>query len=256
MNRLPRRLLGVVFALQSSMAWPQNTVADQPSSFQGAVITPSDPASAEVWLIPETGGGLRAQNVIVWQLIKNAYYIRDEQLEGGPAWVRSDRYDIVARPGKSDLAPWRTASAAQAGSYLEKSRLRMQALLKDRFALTLRTEERAKQFYALKLSEKGLKVRPAGNEGGPVARMRNGQLSVTTDAKGIAALLTDVIGTTVVDETGLAGYYTVNLEWDPDAAGDESILRAVSDQIGLELERKTGPLAVFVIERIERPSRN
>jgi uncharacterized protein (TIGR03435 family) len=86
--------------------------------------------------------------------------------------------------------------------------------------------------------------------------MRNGQLSVTTDAKGIAALLTDVIGTTVVDETGLAGYYAVNLEWNDEAAGDESIVAAVRDQIGLELELKTGPLAVFVIERIERPSGN
>lgn len=102
----------------------------------------------------------------------------------------------------------------------------------------------------MKLSERGLKVRPAGSgEGGPVARMRNGQLSVTTDAKGIAALLTDVIGTTVVDETGFAGYYTVNLEWNPEASGDESILAAVRDQIGLELELKTGSLAVFVIER-------
>ncbi|MCC6539240.1 MAG: TIGR03435 family protein [Bryobacterales bacterium] len=108
----------------------------------------------------------------------------------------------------------------------------------------------------MKLSESGLKVRPARNEGGPVARMRNGQLSVTTDAKGIAALLTDAIGTTVVDETGLADYYTINLEWDPDAVGDAAILVAVKDQIGLELELKTGPLAVFVIERIEKPSRD
>jgi uncharacterized protein (TIGR03435 family) len=69
-------------------------------------------------------------------------------------------------------------------------------------------------------------------------------------------LLTDVIGTTVVDETGLGDYYTINLEWDPDAAGDAVILTAVRDQLGLELELKTGPLAVFVIERIEKPSRD
>jgi len=255
-QRLPRRLLGIAIALSSSMAWSQNTAQVPPSNFEAAVITPADPASSDVWLVPESGGGLRAQNVVVWQLIKNAYYIRDEQLEGGPPWVKSDRYDIVARPGKSDFGVLETTSPAQAGSYLAQSRLRMQALLKDRFALTLRTEERAKRFYALKLSERGLRVRPAGNgEGGPVARMRNGQLSVTTDAKGIAALLTDVIGTTVVDETGLAGYYTVNLEWNPEA-GDDSILAAVRDQIGLELELKTGPLAVFVIERIEKPSAN
>ncbi|MCC6539241.1 MAG: TIGR03435 family protein [Bryobacterales bacterium] len=146
MNRLPRRLLGVLFALHSSMAWSQSTVPGQPSNFEAAVITPSDPTSAEVWLVPEPDGGLRAQNVIAWQLIKNAYYIRNEQLEGGPAWVRSERYDIVARPAKSDLASWKTASPAQAGSVLAQSRLRMQALLRDRFALTLRTEERAKRF--------------------------------------------------------------------------------------------------------------
>jgi uncharacterized protein (TIGR03435 family) len=116
---------------------------------------------------------------------------------------------------------------------------------------------RAKRFYALKLSRRGLKVRPAGNgEGGPVARIRNGQLLATTDAKGIAALLSDVIGTTVVNGTGLAGYFTVYLEWNPEAAGEELLLATVRDRVGLKLELKTGPSAVFVIERIEGPSGN
>lgn len=100
-------------------------------------------------------------------------------------------------------------------------------------------------------------MRPAGNgEGGPIARIRNGQPLATTDAKGIAALLSDVIGTTVVDGTVLAGYFTVNLEGNPEAAGEQLILATVRDRVGLKLELKTGPSAVFVIERTARPSGN
>lgn len=251
---VPVRLLG---ALVSSVVWSQDTAPSQSHQFEAAVITPSDPASADVWLIPEFGGGLRAQNVVAWQLIKNAYYIRDEQLEGGPAWIKSERYDIVASPGRSDLEGLKMATPAQAASSLAQHRLRMRTLLKDRFALTLRTEARTKRFYALKLSENGLKMRPAGaGDGGPVARMRDGHLSVTSDAKGIAALLTDLVGRPVIDETGLTGYYPVNLAWSPDATSDEAINAALRDQVGLELESKNGSLPVFVVERIERPVTN
>jgi len=79
---------------------------------------------------------------------------------------------------------------------------------------------------------------------------------VTTDAKGIAALLTVLIRRPVIDETGLTGYCPVYLEWSPGATSEEAIIAALKDRVGLELESKSGSLPVFVIERTERPIRN
>jgi uncharacterized protein (TIGR03435 family) len=230
--------------------------------FEVAVIKPSDSHSAGVWLIPEPGGGFRAQNVVVRQLIKNAYYIRDQQLTGGPAWIKTDRYDITAKPEETEPAPLGTAmSPVRAASHMARHRQRIQALLRDRFGLVLGTETRVQPFYSLKLAKTGNKMDAAGDrDGDPVARMGNGRLTMTTDMKGIAAMLTDIVGRPVIDETGLSGHYNVKLEWTPDTVdageGGGSIFTAVKEQLGLQLESKKGPVPVFVIEKIERPSEN
>jgi uncharacterized protein (TIGR03435 family) len=64
--------------------------------------------------------------------------------------------------------------------------------------------------------------------------------------------------------------YDFNLEWSPDLdmrAGqpaeladnpsqDESIFTALTGQLGLRLESKRGPVQVYVVEKIERPTEN
>ncbi|MFN7919414.1 MAG: TIGR03435 family protein [Bryobacteraceae bacterium] len=255
--KLVPMVLSSVVSFLSGLAWPQTVPIEQTHQFDSAVIKASDPTSSDVWLVPESGG-LRAQNVVVWQLIKAAYYVRDEQLVGGPAWVKSERYDILASPLEREALTLSGAmTPSQAGDYLARHRQRLQALLRDRFALSLKTESRVKRFYVLKQADGGVRMPLAGDrDGGPVARMRNGQLSVTTDAKGIASLLADVLGATVLDETGLTGQYRVNLEWSPEMEQAASIAAAAKDQLGLELESRTGPLPVYVIDRIARPSEN
>ncbi len=68
---------------------------------------------------------------------------------------------------------------------------------------------------------------------------------------------------TVVDQTGLAGVYQVNLEWSPDNSSDHpdanappperpSLFTAVSEQLGLKLESRRGPLEVLVVESASR----
>ncbi len=63
----------------------------------------------------------------------------------------------------------------------------------------------------------------------------------------------------VHDETGLTGQYDFKLEWAPDldaSATGPSIFTALTDQLGLRLESKKGPVQVYVIEKIEHPSEN
>ena len=71
--------------------------------------------------------------------------------------------------------------------------------------------------------------------------------------------LTAASGRAVLDRTGLAGTYDIELKWTPlpDPNSDNvSIFTAVQEQLGLRLESGTAPLDVVVIDRIERPSEN
>ena len=73
---------------------------------------------------------------------------------------------------------------------------------------------------------------------------------------------------TVIDDTGLSGQYDFTLEWTPDsslqapptenaiATGGPSIFTALTEQLGLRLDSRKGPVPVYVIEKIEKPGEN
>ena len=46
-------------------------------------------------------GSVRAVAIVISFLVTFAYDVRDFQLSGGPGWMGSDHYDIVARPDRS-----------------------------------------------------------------------------------------------------------------------------------------------------------
>jgi uncharacterized protein (TIGR03435 family) len=85
--------------------------------------------------------------------------------------------------------------------------------------------------------------------------------------------LTQMLGRTVIDKTGLTGSFTVQLKWvaetatavdgaSPGSSGSDtgldgpSIFTAVQEQLGLKLQSAKGPVAMTVIDRVERPSEN
>jgi len=73
----------------------------------------------------------------------------------------------------------------------------------------------------------------------------------------------------VIDKTGLTGSYNFELKWTPDiiSSGPDgppppsdtdrpSLFTALSDQLGLKLESAKGPVEVWVIDGVARPSLN
>jgi uncharacterized protein (TIGR03435 family) len=70
----------------------------------------------------------------------------------------------------------------------------------------------------------------------------------------------------VIDQTGLTGNFDFNIEWTPQYRGPEpdpqlddsgpQLMQALNEQLGLKLESKKGPVEVFILDHIERPSGN
>jgi uncharacterized protein (TIGR03435 family) len=95
-----------------------------------------------------------------------------------------------------------------------------------------------------------------------------------TSMRFLTHLLSEQLGRTVEDKTGLAGNYDYTLHWTPDEgtpmqvapednrgepppdAGGPSLMTAIEEQLGLKLESRKGPVDVIVVDQIDKPSPN
>jgi uncharacterized protein (TIGR03435 family) len=75
-------------------------------------------------------------------------------------------------------------------------------------------------------------------------------------------MLSGSLDRTIVDKTNLTGRFDLRLQWTPDVgetAADNSgisIFAAIQEQLGLKLESQKGPVEMFVIDSVEKPSEN
>ncbi len=203
-------------------------------------------------------------------MIKLAYNVHARQIEGGPAWLDSAKYDTVGRPD----TPGRPSR--------DQMKLMIQKLLADRFQLKFHTEKRELPVYAMVVLKTGAKITVSA--GDPNAfpgigfAQGPGVLSLigdNTTLDGMAnALRSNILDKPVVNQTGLTGRYDFNLRWTPDAGqwanfgvlapaappadsdAPPDIFAAFQQQLGLKLESTKAAVDVMVIEKIERPSAN
>jgi len=199
------------------------------------------------------GGGFRARNVTLNLLVEAAYDIRPEQLSGGPAWADSLPFTIEAK------APRGAASDVPA------VRLRLQALLADRFHLSVRESGKGATGYALVLAKGGPKMSASTL---PPRMRQSGMAEVRcqgTKMESLARFLSVRVEDEVVDRTGLSGGYDFTLRWQllpgrgegqPARPDDATILVALEEQLGLKLERQKVVARAFTIEHAEKPEEN
>jgi bla regulator protein blaR1 len=228
-------------------------------TYEVVSVRPSKPGEQGSRIMPGPQGGMRTQNTLLTQLISFAFKLGEYQLSGVPDWVQSQHFDVEFTPDKAEVMPGPGASQEQMEGFIGRNQQRMQAVLRDRFGLVLRAETKPQQMYALTIAKGGHKLVPADEQAGP--RMRFGRGELTAEGAFINMLtfrLGEVLGRYVADETGLEGKFNMNMRWAQDDKGDEgpSLFTALTEQLGLKLESKKGPVPVFIIEKIEKPVAN
>lgn len=256
--------------------------APAPYQFEVASIKPSNPDASGGYITNPARASDRfsARNIELMKLIRAAYGIpmgaEDSRITGGPNWLRSEKYDVDATMDSSVADALKMLSQDQ--RMLAQQQM-LQALLADRCKLAIHRETKNLAIYTLVLAKNGPKVQDAKpGETTSLGFGGNGETrSLAGQARSIANLaqaLSVVLGCPVQDKTGLAGKYDFKLEWAPDdnqaqspsngAPNDRpvpspdsnapSIFGAIQEQLGLKLVSGKGPVEVFVIDHVERPS--
>ncbi len=211
------------------------------------------------------GGTVRMMGTPLRMIIMQAYDVKAFQISGGPDWVRTDRWDILA---KAEGVEGRLPSAQEYPM--------LRAMMEDRFQLKTHSETKEMPVYALVVGKNGPKLVPNAGAG---QQFRSRPTIIDVKKGGTAALaawLSRQVGRVVIDKTELKGEYDYTLEYVPepgqggaesiglppemprphDEATGPSIFTALQEQLGLRLVSEKGPVVMVVIDRVERPSAN
>jgi uncharacterized protein (TIGR03435 family) len=179
--------------------------------------------------------------------------MQEDEIEGGPAWMDSDRWDI----------------AAKAGSPTAAMLPMIRTLLADRFKLVTHHETRELPVYELVLARRDGRLGPSMRPSTGQSRFQQRIGVLTGSAVPINILVTTLanaglVRRAVIDRTGLSGTYDIELHWGVDIPAGRgidvppsdapSIFTAVQEQLGLKLESTKGSVDVLVIDHVERPA--
>ena len=254
-------------------AWPipeppvrlKPMAADASPVFEVATIKPGNP-EAQGKGIMVRGRNFSTINTSLSDLITFAYGLHARQITGGPAWLESEKYDLVAKPdgeGQPNDKQWKGM---------------VQKLLADRFKLTFHRDKKELSVFAIVVGKNGPKLtKSAGDPNGlPGLFFRGlGDLPArnATMADFAGVMQRAVLDRPVVDQTGLSGRFDFELKWTPDEfqfsgmgikvppPGDNpnappDLETAMRDELGLNLVSTKAPVEVLVIDKVEKPSAN
>jgi uncharacterized protein (TIGR03435 family) len=240
----------IVAAGISSLGQP--VALAQALSFQSISIKPHDPNNRNIGMSADHGRHLLT-GVNGLFLLLYAYSVQQFEIVGAPAWIASDRFDIVATAPENATLPQLQSMA--------------QSLLVDRFALKARKETRDLPKYRLVMAKNDVRLAPQLTKDDVDCRTPNRPhpCGMRSSASGVEITgaqmsyfinwLESAVGRRIEDATGLKGGYDFKLDWSRianrsrlDAIGD-----ALEQQLGLKLEPTHGPETVLVVEFMKQP---
>ena len=249
-------------------------------SFEVASIKPNTSNDERVIFLMPPGGRIVATNLTLKNLMAAAYRLPESRILGGPNWLTTDRWNVDAKAEETIATPAVPLDPTVTPALM----LMAQSLIEERFGLKFHHETRELPVYELFVAKDGPKMKLAEDQSPTVSATprqqgvpRGFQMMGIGKIEGNAvpfrnfiAGLSQQLGRTVIDKTGLAGLYDIKLQWTPelaqgaggnsDAPSDEStrpsIFTALQEQLGLRLESAKGPVEVMVIDSVQKPTGN
>jgi uncharacterized protein (TIGR03435 family) len=184
-----------------------------------------------------------------------AYHMFPYQV-GGPGWLDTERYDIVAKAGSA-------ASEAD-------MRRMLQGLLTERFQVAMHRETKEMAAFVVTVAKGGVKFQESQEAG--ESDIKPGANMVLNVKRTTMAQLADLIASfpmpyPVVDETGLKGRYDFSVNLVPyvsDASKPQGVedviqilIQALHEQLGLKVDQRKTPIEMIVIDHAEKaPTQN
>jgi uncharacterized protein (TIGR03435 family) len=232
-------------------------------AFEVATMKRSDPDEKNRLLMMQGDHRFIGTNFTLKLLIAAAYDLNPKAISGGPEWVNSEHYDIVAvTPG--EVRPTRNEQMSM-----------LRDFLKERFQLGFHRETKVFSIYELQVAKGGARLTEsaAGADVPPVVGpgvvhpqkiVLPGRNASMTDL--VAVMQRAILDRPVVDKTGLKGRYDFDLEWAPDEtqfggelptapadAQSAPLFTAIQQQLGLRLEATRGPVEALIVDKANRP---
>jgi uncharacterized protein (TIGR03435 family) len=269
------RVRGTWFTLGSFLLGASLLSAQTPSPSEFEVVSikrsPADTTGNSLQTLPD--GTFIMRNGTIRSILLGASPVPTREVEGYPAWVDRERYEIVAKP--------------PAGATRQQRNEMMRRLFEDRMKLKGHVEERERTVFALVLARSDgrlgpqlkpstldcLAPQPPRSPDTPLPPLESrcgasfgaGEIiSSGTTMDALVLSFAGLAGGQVFNRTGLQGFYALTLRFAPPTAGNREpaaddppdLPTALQEQLGLKLQPEKAKLPVCVVDSIERPSEN
>ena len=283
------RVASLTLVVASAAMWSM-VLAQTTDRFDAASVKPNRSGALNIGFDVPGNRRFTVSNAPLRDIVRFAHDVDDTRLVGGPDWIGSERFDIVAT-AERDIPAWTPDGPPAVLLSMVRS------LLAERFHLETHRDTRELPVYALVLARSDRKLgpragvstvdcaaasaradvrpAPAAPAEVPACGMRIGpgqMLLGGVPMSRFATVLAGFAGRLVIDRTGLAGNYNLQLSWTPQGPrlggpppegapplppvdpNGASLFASIQEQLGLKLEPTRAPLEVVVIDRVERPS--
>ena len=180
-----------------------------------------------------------------------SWSVMDEEIQG-PDWLDRDYYDVIAKTSTPHTE--------------DELRRMFQAVLAERFGVSIHRERREMQAYVLTVDKKGLKMTESAADGESLIEPQSKRMALAmqrTSMAEIATVISRVLQTPVVDETHLKGRYDAVFDmtkYAQDMHPAEGVpvdmaavmATALREEIGLRIELQKTAVDIVVVDHAEK----
>ena len=243
--------------------------------FEVASIKPHQSGQQMQFMMRMLPDGINISGLPMERLMQLSFGLPENRVLNAPSWVKGGQFDIEAKVDPSDAPKLK-------GLSMDERWAMMLPVLQERFGLKFHRETRQVEVYTLVVAKGGPKLKesqnipeqvsgPSGGQGRVMMRFSPAGMSLSAQSgttESLTKLLSQQIGSTVLDKTGLTGKYDYTLDWMPERgaappngeASTESnsppLPTALQEQLGLKLVSQKEPVEVVVIDQIQQPTPN